>query len=105
MQLITTPTPSRAVSTEAGSSTSSRRPRIVSQLGCKLRGLLGTPARHHDTVRVVRREICRDAASHGPVATGDKDVGVIHNMGSFYWAELLVRARSFPFDPNLKTAC
>jgi hypothetical protein len=48
----------------------------VPQFGRKLRGLLGTPTRHHDTAPVVGGEICRDAASNGPVAAGDKDVGV-----------------------------
>ena len=86
MQLITTPTPSRAASTESGlTDVDPAAPHPVPELGRELRGLLGAPARHDDTARVVRREIRRDAASHGPVAAGDQDVGALQHGLYLLW--------------------
>jgi hypothetical protein len=60
-------------------------PHSVPQFDRELRGLFGATTRHDDTVRVVRREICCNAASHSPVAAGDQYVSALQYALQLLW--------------------
>src|SRR5215217_7628374 len=60
-------------------------PYTVPEFDRELRGFLGAPGRHNDAVRVVRREIRCDAASHDLVAASDQDVSVLQHRLHLLW--------------------
>src|SRR5215203_4410514 len=60
-------------------------PYTVPEFDRELRGFLGAPGRHNDAVRVVRREIRCDAASHDLVAASDQDASVLQHRLHLLW--------------------